>query len=114
LSHAYAKAGRRDDAVRELEMLTELSKQHDVPAYKFMLIHAGLDNKEQAFEWLEKAYENREFAMAILQVAECLDDLRDDPRFDDLIRRIGFPPSSPADPEASTAPHGSDSLNTHD
>ena len=92
LGQAYAKAGRTDDAMRQLEMLTEFSKQHEVPAFKFSLIHAGLGDKEQAFELLEKAYENREFPMAILNVAEILGGLRDDPRFDDLLRRIGLEP----------------------
>ena len=92
LGQAYAKADRTDDAMRELERLTEFSKQHDVPAFKFSLIHAGLGEKEQAFKLLEKAYENREFPMAILNVAEVLDSLRDDPRFDDLLRRIGLEP----------------------
>ena len=41
---------------------------------------------------LEEAYENREFPMAILKVAEILGGLRDDPRFDDLLRRIGLEP----------------------
>ncbi|GAG23814.1 unnamed protein product, partial [marine sediment metagenome] len=92
LGQAYAGAGRNDDAARELERLTEFAKQHDVPAHKFALIHAGLGDKDQAFAWLEKAYENREFVMPILQVAEGLDSLRDDPRFDDLLRRIGLEP----------------------
>jgi len=92
LGHAYARVGRRDDAARELEILTEFAKQGNCPAFKFAVIHAGLDDKEQAFEWLEKAYENREFAMAILSVGQGFNSLRDDPRFDDLLRRIGLPP----------------------
>ena len=92
LGQAYARAGRTDDATRELEKLTEFAKQRDFPAFKFALIHEGLGDKEQAFEWLGKAYENREFPMAILKVAEVLNRLRDDPRFDDLIRRIGLEP----------------------
>jgi len=63
-----------------------------LPAFKFSLIHAGLGDKERAFELLEEAYENREFPMAILKVAEILGGLRDDPRFDDLLRRIGLEP----------------------
>ncbi len=90
LGHAYARVGRRDDAARELEILTEFSKRHDVPAFKFAVIHVGLGDKEQAFEWLEKSYENREFAMAILSVGQGFGSLRDDPRFDDLLRRIGL------------------------
>ena len=84
--------------MRELEKLTELSKQHDVSAYEFALIFAGLDNIEQAFEWLEKAYENKEFPMAILKVGQGLGSLRDDPRFDDLLQRVGFElPSIPVE-----------------
>ncbi len=54
------------------------------------MIYAGLGDKERAFELLEETYENREFPIAILNVAEILGGLRDDPRFADLLRRIGL------------------------
>jgi serine/threonine-protein kinase len=101
LGESYARAGRRDDAIRELEKITELSKHHDVPAHKFALIHAGLGDKDQAFEWLEKAFENKEFPMVILQVGQGLGSLRDDPRFDNLLRRIGLPVSAREEPSPS-------------
>jgi tetratricopeptide (TPR) repeat protein len=90
LGHAYARMGRKDKATQELERLSRFANQRNVPAHEFALIHAGFGDKDQAFEWLEKAYENREFPMAILSVGQGLDGLRDDPRFDDLLRRVGF------------------------
>jgi hypothetical protein len=47
-----------------------------------------LGEKEQAFEWLEKAYEERSSALVYLKVDPSFDSLRDDPRFTDLLRRI--------------------------
>jgi hypothetical protein len=52
--------------------------------------NAPLGNKDKAFEYLEKAYQRREWGLATLQVEPRLDSLRDDPRFDELVRRVGF------------------------
>ncbi len=54
------------------------------------IIYTGLGEKEKAFEWLEKAYEDRSELMTWLKVDPRLDPLRDDPRFQDLLRRVGF------------------------
>jgi serine/threonine-protein kinase len=91
LGQAYGMAGRRDAAMRMLELLHESAKQHEVASFQFALIHAGLGNQDQAFEWLEKSYERREFVMALLPVAETLGSLRHDPRYGDLLRRVGYP-----------------------
>ena len=87
---AERRGGAAGDAELALKEPTEFAKQRNFPAIKFALIHEGLGDREQAFEWLEKAYENREFPMAVLKVAEVLQTLRDDPCFHDLLRRIGF------------------------
>ena len=55
------------------------------------LIHTGLGEHEEAFEWLERAYQERNGWMAFLQVEPRFDPLRDDPRFQDLLRRMNFP-----------------------
>ena len=61
------------------------------PTFAFIWAYAGLDDKEQAFAWLEKAYEERRQRMVWLNVDAFLDPLRSDPRFDDLVRRVGLP-----------------------
>jgi hypothetical protein len=55
------------------------------------IIHAGLGEKDKAFEWLDQAYVHRSRSMAWLNVSDELDDLRSDPRFEALLRRIGLP-----------------------
>jgi hypothetical protein len=68
------------------------SKRTYVSAYLVAEIYAGLSEKDQAFAWLEKAYEQRSAGYLIfLSVEPRLDHLRSDPRFQDLVRRIGLP-----------------------
>jgi pentatricopeptide repeat protein len=92
LGNAYARAGR----VREArECLRELKQRSDVETignYPIAMIHAGLGEKDQAFEWLEKAYEVRDLGVTFLKIDPTLDPLRSDPRFQDLLRRMNFPP----------------------
>ncbi len=61
------------------------------PAYATATFHAALGEKDKAFAELNKSYENREPLMIVLKVDPRLDPLRDDPRFQDLLRRVGFP-----------------------
>jgi hypothetical protein len=53
-------------------------------------VYIGLEDKEQAFVWLEKAYQERSNYLAYLKVFPILDPLRSDPRYADLIRRVGL------------------------
>jgi hypothetical protein len=55
------------------------------------VVYAGLNDKDQAFEWLHRAYEARSFGMTQLKVETVLDSLRSDPRFKDLLKRMGLP-----------------------
>ena len=64
LGYAYAVAGRRAEAQKVLDQLNELSKQKYVPAVDMARIYAGLGEKDKAFEWLEKAYEERSIGHA--------------------------------------------------
>jgi TolB-like protein/Flp pilus assembly protein TadD len=89
---AYAAAGRRDEAHKILEQLFELSKQRYVTPYGVARIYAALDKKEEALDWLETAYRQRAEWMVLLKVDPCFDDLRPDPRFQDLMRRMNFSP----------------------
>jgi len=59
---------------------------------EFAKIYAALGEKDQAFEWLEKAYEGREGTLGGLKVNPKMDNLRSDPRFSDLLRRLNFEP----------------------
>ena len=61
-------------------------------AISFAVVYVGLGDKEQAFAWLEKAYEERTNFLAYLKVQTTFDPLRSDPRFADLVRRVGLPP----------------------
>ncbi len=92
LGHGYAVAGRRGEAQMMLNQLNALSKQRYVSPYDTALIYAGLGEKDRAFAWLERAYEERSVWLIFLKVEPSLDPLRSDPRFNDLLRRIGLPP----------------------
>jgi len=91
LGEAYAAAGRTDEACRVLEQLDQLSKQRYVSPYVVARIHLTLGEEDKAFEWLEIAYQQRAEWMVLLKVDPCLDGLRSDPRFQDLLRRMNFP-----------------------
>jgi TolB-like protein/tetratricopeptide (TPR) repeat protein len=91
LGEAYAKAGRRDDARKVLEQLGQLSKRQYVTSYELGRIHAAMGDREKAFDCLEAAYEQRACWMILLKVDPCFDDLRPEPRFQDLLRRMNFP-----------------------
>ncbi len=88
---AYAAAGHRDEAHKILEQLFELAKQRYVTPYGVARIYAALDEREEALHWLETAYRQRAEWMVLLKVDPCLDDLRPDPRFQDVLRRMNFP-----------------------
>ena len=64
-----------------------------VPPQAFIWIYAALGDKEHAFAWLEKAYEERSDVMTVLTEDRAFDPLRSDPRFRDLLRRMGLPRS---------------------
>jgi tetratricopeptide (TPR) repeat protein len=94
LGNAYARAGRVREARECLRKLKQRSNADKVGTYEVAFIYAGLGEKDQAFEWLEKAYEERDQGLSFLKVDPTLDPLRSDPRFQDLLRRMNFPPSS--------------------
>jgi tetratricopeptide (TPR) repeat protein len=87
LAYAYAVSGRRDEAVKILNDLKN-REHHSSNFCEIALIYVGLGEKPQAMEWLEKAYEAR-FNPSILK-RPAFDPLRSDPRFQDLLGRIGL------------------------
>jgi serine/threonine protein kinase/Tfp pilus assembly protein PilF len=90
LGYAYAVEGRRSEAQKILDQLNELSKQKYVPVTRRATIYAGLGEKDKAFEWLEKAYEDR--SIGAVKLDPVYDPLHSDPRFADLLRRMNLQP----------------------
>ena len=91
LAYAHARSGERNQALRVLDELGSLSNQRHVPSYWFAIVYAGLDEKDRAFAWLEKAYAERDGSLPMLKANPAWDPLRSDPRFADLVRRVGLP-----------------------
>jgi TolB-like protein/DNA-binding winged helix-turn-helix (wHTH) protein/Flp pilus assembly protein TadD len=87
---AHAHAGRRSDALRLLAELKRRKQSGYVPAGAFVTAYIGLGDNEEAFEWLERAYKERCGLLQLVKVHPLLDPLRGDPRFADLIRRVGL------------------------
>jgi serine/threonine protein kinase/tetratricopeptide (TPR) repeat protein len=90
LGYAYSVAGKTSDAEEILGELGTLSARRYVSPYLRALIYTGLGDKAQAFKWLDRAYEERNEWLVWLKVDPKLDSLRSDPRFSDLMLRVGF------------------------
>jgi Flp pilus assembly protein TadD len=90
LGHVYAASGKKVEARAQLTELERVARQEYVSAVAVALIYAGLGEKDQAFTWLEKAYEERAFELTWLKVEPRWDSLRSDPRFANLLRRMGL------------------------
>ncbi len=91
LGYAYASFGRRDEALQILNELTGSSNGDFVSPTYIAVIYAGLGDKEQAFAWLEKDYQDRSQVLIYLKVFPMLDGLRSDPRFLRMMRLVGLP-----------------------
>jgi TolB-like protein/Flp pilus assembly protein TadD len=93
LGYAYAKAGQPAAARRVLEELKEnAAKGRFGCAFAITRIHAALDEKEQAFEWLRKACDERDTFVVFIKVDPTMDNLREDPRFAQVLKDMGLPP----------------------
>jgi TolB-like protein/DNA-binding winged helix-turn-helix (wHTH) protein/Tfp pilus assembly protein PilF len=90
LGLAYGVAGRKADATKILDELLALNKTRYVTPAAFVNVYVGLGDREQAFVWLEKAYQEKSNFVAFLKVFPILDPIRSDPRFDDLLHRVGL------------------------
>jgi serine/threonine protein kinase/tetratricopeptide (TPR) repeat protein len=92
LGHAYAVSGNRAEAQKVLDHLKGLSAHSYVSPYSSAVIYAGLGEKDQAFAWLERAYQERSYFMAVYLTTDArLDSLHADSRFVELRRRVGLP-----------------------
>ena len=90
LGYAYAASGERAEAERILQHLKERATREYVDALLIAYIYVGLGQKDQAFAWLEKGYQERSGLMPFLKNEPKWDPLREDGRFADLLRRIGI------------------------
>jgi len=90
LAIVYAQAGRREDALRVLAELKKRKRSGYIPAGAFVLTYSGLADREQTLIWLEQAYKEQSLILLFLKVHPIFDSLRDDPRFKDLLHRVGL------------------------
>ena len=91
LGHALGDVGQKAGPRALLEELHKISKRRYVSPYCFALVHAGLGEKEQAFQWLEEAVVTHDVWLVWLKAEPRFDSLRSDARFQDLLVRIGLP-----------------------
>jgi tetratricopeptide (TPR) repeat protein len=91
LAHTLGAAGRTTEAVQLLDNLTELGRQKYVAPYFFAGVYIGLGENERAIEYLDKSYEEHSHWLIYLHIDPSMDCLRQDPRFQDLLRRVGLP-----------------------
>ena len=89
LARAYVASGRRDEAVKLLGELKKRSNPSYSDASEIAMIYVALGDRDQAMQWLEKSYDGRFNPSVLLRPG--FDPLRSDPRFQDLVRRIGLP-----------------------
>ena len=87
MAQAFARWGKKSEALKLLADVAGVP----TPAYSVAGVYAALGDKDQAFEMLNKAYDEHDLQLVSLKVDPSLDDLRDDVRFADLIRRVGLP-----------------------
>lgn len=90
LGLSYGLAGKKTEATQILNELLELNKNRYVTPAALANVYLGLGDKDNAFVWLEKAYQERSNYLAYLKVFPLLDPIRSDPRFTDLVQRVGL------------------------
>jgi TolB-like protein/DNA-binding winged helix-turn-helix (wHTH) protein len=97
LAVVYLLSGRRAEAFKLLGDMRDRYKKQQVEAYNFWEIYAALGDRDQAFTWLEKSYEQRDFNMLYIRYCTtdrtnpAVKDLSSHPRFKDIVRRMNFP-----------------------
>jgi len=90
IAELYALSGKRDEAQIQLAELKEREKTSYVPPYYLALVHAALGERDEAFSYLEIAFETRDNNLPFIKIDQRLDNLRADKRFDRLVARIGL------------------------
>jgi tetratricopeptide (TPR) repeat protein len=90
LGHAYAKAGKRREAMKVLQSLQQRSGTGYVSPFCGAMVYAGLGDRDQAFAALDQAFEERSHWLAYIKAWPLVDDLRADARFTALLGRVGL------------------------
>lgn len=90
LGNAYARAGQKNAAQQIITRLEEHVRKDGVGRYEIALVYTGLGEKNEAFHWLQDAFAAHDVGLVYLKVDPCLDPLRSDPRFNDLLHRVGL------------------------
>jgi len=96
LAHAHASAGNRQEALQNLRELEETSQRRRVSPYWMSIVHAGLAANELAFEWIEKAIDERDVWSVWMKVEPRFDPLRSDARFGRALQRLGLHSDQPS------------------
>ncbi len=92
LGWLYARMGKKSETQTALAKLQEMSKRRYISSYYVAKVYAGLGDRERVFEFLEKAYQSHSDRLLDLQTDPVFDEFRSDPRFSNLMRRLGFTP----------------------
>jgi len=92
LGDTYARMGNKAAAQAAIQKLVDSSAKNPVGTFEVAVVYAGLGEKDRAFEWLQSAYKVHDSEMCYLKSDPRLDPLHSDPRFQDLLRRMNFPP----------------------
>jgi serine/threonine protein kinase/Tfp pilus assembly protein PilF len=90
LAYVYGISGQKNKAEELLDQLLKQSEQEYISSYHIALIYCGLNEMDQALKWLNKAYDERDNWMLWLNIYPVFDPLRDDPRFQELVRKVGL------------------------
>jgi len=90
LNCVFGRFGHLAEAKRALEKVEQLNRRQSVDPAAFALAHVGMGNKDQAFAWLQRAYLRHSNILTTLKVEPGFDSLRSDPRFQEMMRRVGL------------------------
>jgi predicted Zn-dependent protease len=91
LARVQAASGRETAARQQLARLLDMTKQRYVPAYTIAAAYAAVGDEDEAFAWLDRAFEEHSLELTFAGVEPEMDVLRDDPRFRTLLRRLNLP-----------------------
>ena len=91
LGYIYAATGKRAEAIAVVKELEDKYARKEAAGLDVAAVYAGLREKDKAFEWLEKDFQTRNGALVLIRWQIPYEPLRDDPRFKDLLKRMGLP-----------------------
>jgi hypothetical protein len=91
LGFAHAVSGQGVEAHKVIDQMQKVAAVRYIPPTIWARVYTGLSERDRAFEWLERSYEERDDKLVFLNRDPAWDGLRSDPRFADLVRRVGLP-----------------------